>query len=560
MKKLDPITIEILWSRLISIIDEADITVMKTAFSSIIRDSHDYSCALFDRHGRLLVQATFTSPGHIGGMTICVRKITDIFPKGTLKPGDSLITNDPWLLAGHLPDIMVLTPVFYREKLVAFSGSVFHHSDIGGTIGGGNREVYEEGLNIPLCKLYNGGEQNQDIFNIIRANVRMSDRVIGDLRSQVAANHIVSSKLTEFLNELGWEDLDDLAEEIYSRTETSLRASIEKIPDGVYRNEDYVERPDTDEPISIKLALEVKGSDIIADFEGTSPQVNVGINCVYNYTFAYVYYSIKSVADPFIPNNDGSVRPMMVKAPEGSILNARFPAAVCARTSLGMLIPDIIYFALAKAIPEKVIAQSGSAPLWWLAFEGMRKDGTEFLVAPFFTGGQGANHAGDGVSCITFPANIKNNPVEITEGDSPLVCEKKEFRIDSGGPGKFRGGLGQELVFRVREGQIDPGKPVVESLIGGRTKYAARGLFGGLEGKKGEIYFNDRRIGWGKHHLMKSGDIVTYRTPGGGGFYSPMERDVDQVLSDVRNGLVSDESAKRDYGIIISDKRIEIDR
>jgi N-methylhydantoinase B len=492
--KLDPITIEILRDRLLAIVNEADVVATRTAFSSIIRDVHDYSCSLFDNQGRLLVQGTLVTPGHVGSMARCIKTIVDkdLINLKDLKPGDVFITNDPWLLAGHLLDVMILTPVFYHTKLVAFAATLFHHMDIGGTIGAGNKEIYEEGIQIPLLKFYEGGVLDQAVFDIIHANVRMADRILGDIKAEVAANDLMATKLSELLDELQWENISELAEEIFTRTESGTRAEIEKFPDGMYRGEGYIERQDCDEPIRIKVAIEIRGSNIHADFEGSSPQVNVGINSVYNYTYAHYVYAIKTLIDPLIPNNDGTLRCMTMSAPEGSIVNAKFPAASIGRTSVGLILECIIYRILSEAIPERVIAQSGSAPLWWITYNGTTREGHEFMNVLAMDGGLGARFNKDGISCLSFPANIRTNSIEMFEADTPLLCEKKELIGDSGGPGKFRGGLGQEVVLVVPKGSHGLTKPVVESAIAGRLKYPALGVLGGRNGSLSEIYINDR--------------------------------------------------------------------
>ncbi|RLA96131.1 MAG: hydantoinase B/oxoprolinase family protein, partial [Deltaproteobacteria bacterium] len=302
-RKFDPITLEILWRRLISIVDEADASVARTAFSSLLRDAHDYTCMFTDRHGRELAQGTFCTPGQAGAMSLGVKKIIHHFPLEEYRPGDVIIVNDPWLLAGHLNDICVLSPIFYKGDLVAFTACVFHHSDIGGRVSSDNREVYEEGLFIPPIKLYEAGKLNESVMEMIRWNVRTPEQVVGDIRSQVAANHVCSQKILEMMKEEGLDTLDDLAEEIIERTERSMREAISRIPDGVYPYEGVIEGAGGREDITVRLKVEVKGSDINVDFAGTSPQVNWGGNVVYNFTYAYVFMAIKSAMDPDIPIN-----------------------------------------------------------------------------------------------------------------------------------------------------------------------------------------------------------------------------------------------------------------
>ena len=308
--KFDPITLEILWRRLISVVDEADSTVARTAFSSLLRDAHDYTCMFTDRKGRELAQGTFATPGQSGAMALGIKNLVKKLPASSYKPGDVFITNDPWALAGHLNDVCVMSPIFYKGKIVAFTACVFHHSDIGGRVSSDNHEVFEEGLFIPLVKLYDGGVLNESVLDMIRWNVRTPDEVIGDIRSQIAANHVCAEKICQMLQDNDLDDLDDLADEVIGRTEKSMREAIGKIPDGIYRAEGIVEQMEGRADIVIKAAIEVKGSDIIVDLEGSSPQVDWGGNVVYNFTYAYVHMAVKSMFDPYIPNNDGCARPI----------------------------------------------------------------------------------------------------------------------------------------------------------------------------------------------------------------------------------------------------------
>ncbi|RPJ20114.1 MAG: hydantoinase B/oxoprolinase family protein, partial [Desulfobacteraceae bacterium] len=304
-RKFDPITLEILWRRLISVVDEADTTVARTAFASLLRDAHDYTCMFTDRKGRELAQGSFATPGQSGAMALGIKNLVTKLPAGSYKPGDVFITNDPWALAGHLNDVCVMSPIFYKGKIVAFTACVFHHSDVGGRVSSDNHEVFEEGLFIPLVKLYDAGVLNDSVLDMIRWNVRTPDEVIGDIRSQIAANHVCAEKICQMLQDNEMDNLDDLADEVIGRTEKSMRESIEKMPDGIYRAEGIVEQMEGRADIVIKAAIEVKGSDIIVDLDGSSPQVDWGGNVVYNFTYAYVHMAVKSMFDPYIPNNDG---------------------------------------------------------------------------------------------------------------------------------------------------------------------------------------------------------------------------------------------------------------
>ncbi len=358
-KAFDPVTLEILWRRLISIVDEADGAVARTAFSSLLRDAHDYTCMFTDRKGRELAQGTFATPGQSGAMALGIKDLIGKLSLEGYRPGDVFITNDPWLLAGHLNDVCVMSPIFFQDRLTAFTACVFHHSDIGGRVSSDNQDVFEDGLFIPLVKLYDGGVLNEGVMEMIRWNVRTPDEVTGDIRSQIAANHVCAEKICQMLEEYGLDGLDDLADEVINRTEKSMRQSISGVPDGLYAAEGIVEQMEGKEDIVIKVAITVDGSDIEVDLEGSSPQVDWGGNVVFNFTYAYVFMAMKSMFDPDIPNNDGCAAPLHMSAPEGSVVNCRFPAAAAARMQIGHFMTEIVYRAMAGVLPDRVFAGCG---------------------------------------------------------------------------------------------------------------------------------------------------------------------------------------------------------
>ena len=334
-QKFDPVTLEILWRRLLSIVDEADAAVARTAFSSLLRDAHDYTCMFTDRRGRELAQGTFATPGQSGAMALGVKKLVQSLPPDSFRAGDAFITNDPWALAGHLNDVCVLSPIFYQDRLVGFTACVLHHADIGGRVASDNHDVFEEGLFIPLVKLYDAGKLNNAVMDMIRWNVRTPEQVIGDIRSQIAANHVCAEQVCRMLAEHHLNSLDDLADEIVSRSERSIRESIAKVPRGVYRAEGVIEQMEGRADLIIKCAIEVDGSNINVDLSGSSPQVDWGGNVVLNFTYAYVHMAVKSIFDPDLPNNDGCAAPIHLIAPEGTVVNCKFPAAVAARMQIG---------------------------------------------------------------------------------------------------------------------------------------------------------------------------------------------------------------------------------
>ncbi len=555
----DPITLEILWRRLISIVDEADSSVARTAFSSLLRDAHDYTCMFTDRFGRELAQGTFATPGQSGAMALGIKNLVNTYPPDYYKPGDVFITNDPWALAGHLNDVCVMSPIFYKDQLVAFTACVFHHSDIGGRVASDNHDVFEEGLFIPFVKLYDEGALNQSVLDLIRWNVRTPDEVIGDIRSQIAANYVCSEKICQMLKDNDLDNLDDLSDQIIGITEKSMREEIEKIPQGVYQAKGIIEQTKGNADICINAKVEVKGTDIIVDLDGSSPQVNWGGNVVYNFTYAYVFMAIKSMFAPDIPNNDGCARPIKLYAPEGTVVNCKFPAAVAARMQVGHFMTEIIYRALSEVLPDKVIAGSGGTPAAMNVFYGRRKDGKPWHSVIIRGGGMGAGAKNDGNYVFIFPANGANTPVEIFENDTPLIVERRELLVDSGGPGKMKGGLGKREVFKIPDDDYAPIPPVNLGIQAGRYVYPAEGLFGGKPGRKGQFLVNGEPGNPYGLTQLKPGDVVTIDAPGGGGYGNPLERDPEMVLNDVIEGYVSIESAKNDYGVIIDPETLEID-
>lgn len=555
----DPITLEILWRRLISIVDEADSSVARTAFSSLLRDAHDYTCMFTDQKGRELAQGSFATPGQSGAMALGIKNLVTKLPLKTYKPGDIFITNDPWALAGHLNDVCVMSPIFYKNKVVAFTACVFHHSDIGGRVSSDNHDVFEEGLFIPLVKLYDGGMLNQSVIDLIRWNVRTPDEVVGDIRSQIAANHVCAEKICQMLKENDLENLDDLADQVISRTEKSMREEIDKIPDGTYRAEGVIEQMKGQQDLVIKAAVEVKGGDIIVDLDGSSPQVNWGGNVVYNFTYAYVFMAIKSMFGPDIPNNDGCAKPVKLKVPEGTVVHCKFPAAVAARLVIGHYITEIIYRALSKVAPNKVIAASGGTPAQMNVFYGKRSDGRSWHSVIIRGGGMGASSTSDGNYVYIFPANGANTPIEIFESDTPLVVENRELLADSGGPGRMKGGLGQREVFRVPDDKYAPIPPINLGIQAGRHVHPPEGLFGGKSGAKARFLVNEDPGNPFGLTQLKPGDVVTIEAAGGGGCGDPLERDFEMVESDVIEGYVSLESAREDYGVVINPQTLKID-
>jgi len=552
---IDSILLEVLWKRLISIVNEQAAALIHSSFTTLVREAGDLSAGVFDAQGRMLAQAVTGTPGHINTMANCVRDhVVPRFPIDTLNAGDTLITNDPWAASGHLFDQTIVTPVFYKGKGIGWFASTCHAMDIGGlTMGGDATEVFEEGLAIPLMKLFKEGEPNEDLFDIIRANVRVPNEVIGDIYAQQAGNMVGSRKLIEMMDEYQLDNLGELSNLILDRTEKSLRDAIQKVPKGTYQSAVTIDG--FDDPVTIHCKVMVNDRDIVVDFEGTSPQIKRGINVVMNYTHAYTTYTLMCAIAPDIPNNEGAFRPIKVIAPEGCILNCKRPAPVSARHLIGHFVSQPILNALSNPIPNNVIAD-GSAGLWNTMIEGeLNKDGDLFAYIYFSAGGMGARPYRDGLSATAFPSGITGVPAEVIESVAPIRMHKRELITDSGGAGKFRGGLGQEMILEVLTGL-----PAIHSCMYDRTRFPASGYHGGLSGTAGEVVLSTGHHPHPKsRYVIQPHQTVTLRLPGGGGFYSPLERDPARVLDDVRQGYVSLESAKENYGVIIDEDILSID-
>ena len=547
----DPVTLEILWRRLISIVDEADASVARTAFSSLLRDAHDYTCMFTDREGRELAQGTFATPGQSGAMALGIKGLVAKLPEDSLHPGDVFITNDPWALAGHLNDVCVMSPIFHRHVLAGFTACVFHHADIGGRVASDNHDVFEDGLFIPLVKLHDAGVVNEAVLAMIRYNVRTPDEVIGDIRSQIAANHVCAEQVCRMMADHDLQSLEGLAEEIIGRTRKSMQEAIAALPDGVYRGAGRIEQMEGKPDVEIKASVQVSGSEILVDLDGSSPQVNWGGNVVFNFTYAYVFMAIKSMLEPDIPNNDGCAAPIHMKAPEGSVVHCRFPAAVAARMQVGHFLTEVVYRALAPALPDRVLAGSGGTPATMNVFYGRGADDSPWHSVLIRGGGMGASLDHDGKHCYIFPANGANTPVEILENDTPLLIERRELLRDTGGPGTTRGGLGRRVVFRVPDDETAPRPPVYLGIQSGRFQRAPEGLFGGGEGSLASFQINGE--GGNPYGLtqLQPGDVVVMDAAGGGGCGDPRERDPELVGRDVLAGYVSVDAARQVYGVVV---------
>lgn len=548
MEKYNPVTLSIFWDKLISIADESFASMIRSSFSPIVRDAMDCVSMIFDKTGRSVAQAWSGPPSFIGTLPFTLSYILEEFPAETLKPGDALALNDPWMGTGHLNDFSVVEPVFYDDELIAFSGTVSHLPDIGGIMWSAvARSVYEEGLWIPPIKLMEEGERNEDVFRIIRQNVRAPHQVIGDIMSNITACTVGGALITQFIKEYKIPDFYLLASQIVNKTEEAIKSEVRKMPKGEYVREFDIEG--YEEPHRIVCSVEIKGEEIVIDYEGTSEQAERGYNSPIPYTRSYSLYGLKSVIDPNTPNNYGTITPFTVKAPLGCILNPEPPAACAARHRTGWFTSIAVWGALAQAVPDRVPAEPGLfAPP---AYTGIDAKGQSFAATASAesSGGTGAHSDGDGINTTGSPTVVANTPVEIVEATWPLFVETRTLRPDSGGPGKYRGGLGGYGVTRI----VNP-SPIRIAFKTSRFEFPACGISDGKPGSIRELYINDERVHGLHMYVLKQGDKVIQKDAGGGGFGDPFERDIEMVVEDVKNGFVSLKAAKEQYGVVIDIK------
>ncbi|WP_460452418.1 hydantoinase B/oxoprolinase family protein [Alsobacter sp. SYSU BS001988] len=514
---MDGVELEILWSNLIGIVTERSKALQRIAFSPIVREAGDLACALFDLRGRMVAQANTGTPGHINSLAFAGAHLVRLF-EGQCEPGDVLITNDPWLSAGHFFDITILTPIYDGERLIAHIGSTIHHTDISGYgIGAGARDVHEEGLWIPPLKLYERGVPNPVLHAIIGRNVRTPDAVFGDLAAQVSSGHAAAEHLIALCRRHGIDDIEALSDEIIQRSEYATRDAIRKLRPGVYHGESQFDVPGG-QVITLKTAvtIDAEKGGITVDFEGSTMQMPMGINVVLNYTHAYSTFAIRSCLNPELPNNTGSLAPIEIKAPLGSIVNCKYPAPVNARHVVGMYVPMPILKALHQVMPERVLAE-GSGAVWTIQIQGKKPDGEPFTSSMFnYSGGMGARATKPGPSATCYPTGVAAVPIEILEAAMPIVFERKELRLGSGGAGRSAGGDGQIIQFRMLTDQ-----PWLLNAVPSRLDSGPDGVGGGMPGKAGRFQINGRDVSEPRKLTMQADDVVLLETPGGGGFGSP---------------------------------------
>ncbi|MBI1731969.1 MAG: hydantoinase B/oxoprolinase family protein [Gammaproteobacteria bacterium] len=509
------IELEILWSNLISVVSEQARALQRIAFSPIVREAGDLATALFDADARMVAQAVTGTPGHINSLGNAAGNMIDMIPSEELAPGDVLITNDPWKSAGHFFDITLLTPIFRKRRLIAYCGSTIHHTDIGGYgIGAGARDIHEEGLWIPTLKLYERGRPNKTLHDMIRRNVRTPDAIFGDLAAQVSSGRMGGDRLNALCDRYNLKDIAKLSGEIIARSDRATRAAIRKLPAGTCHGETSFDVPGGD-VITLKTAvtIDTRRGEIMIDFAGSSGPSRHGINVVMAYTHAYSTFAVRSVLNPELPNNFGSLAPIKVKAPPGCIVNAAYPVPVNARHVVGMYVPFPILKALATIMPERVLAE-GSGAVWTMQIQGRDKDDAPFTSSMFnYSGGMGARFGKDGLSATCYPTGVAAVPVEVLEASIPLEFTCKELLRGTGGNGKYRGGDGQRIGFRVRSG-----REWHLNAIPSRLRLRAEGLLGGEAGAAGSFLINNEIVIDAKKRLMQPDDEVLLHTPGGGGF------------------------------------------
>jgi N-methylhydantoinase B len=552
---LSQIHVQIMWSRLVAVVEEQAQTLVRTAFSTSVREAGDLSAGVFDTDGNMLAQAVTGTPGHVNSMAIAVKHFLDAFPLDTMKEGDHYITNDPWLTCGHLHDLTVVSPTFLQGRPVGLFASTVHVVDIGGLgMGPDGRQVYEEGLAIPLMPLARQGRFNEDLLRIIRANVREPLQVEGDVYALAACNDEGSRRLIDMMEEFGIGNLDRLGEHIIEISRAATLDAIGRLTPGMYKNS--LTMDGYDRPITLAAAMTIGPQGIHVDYAGTSPASSHGINVVMNYTLAYTAFGVKCLVAPEVPNNAGSLAPITVSAPDGCLLNVKRPRAVAARHTVGHMLPDVVFGCLHQVMAGGVPAE-GASSLWIpQIYGGADVDATEDQAAPesppfstviFHCGGAGARPGKDGLDVTAFPSGVRTIPVEATEAVAPVMFRRREFREGSGGAGRYRGGMGQVIEL----GGAD-GRPIALLCNFERIDNPAKGRDGGATGAAGHVrLMSGRPIRAKGRQTVPGGDLIRLELPGGGGFGDPTRRDPEQVATDVADGIYSRETATQDFCVAL---------
>jgi N-methylhydantoinase B len=553
MKTLDPIDLGIAWDRLIAITDEVLQSIVHTAFSVGVREAWDLACVLFDAQGRSIAQATLSMPAFIGTAPLTMAHMLKRFPAQEWAEGDVVATNDPWLGTGHTPDLCLAQPIVHRGRLVGFVMTISHLPDIGGAgLSVTNTSLYQEGLILPVCKLHEAGRAVPLLRELITANVRTPDLVFGDIGAGIAGGALAARRVSEFLDEAGFDDLQALADGIIQRSEAAMRAAIADIPDGRYAHRIEVET--VDDRVALACTVAVTGDTMCIDFEGTGPMAHHAVNVPACYTEAFARYAIKCMTVPGIPNNLGMLQPIAVRIPEGCILDAQRPAATGGRHTVGWFIVPLLHGALAQAIPQRVQADAGMASLFIGLVDKVNAHAAAAMIHPgtrqalsvqyFLAGGLGGMQGLDGRATTPSPTNNAVVATEIWEAETGVRVEHRRLLPDSGGPGTFRGGLGQEAALTNASSQT-----VTLFLFGLRTEIPAQGLLGGRSGSPRRYHVNGQPIPPKGRLDLQPGQTLTVTEAGGGGWGDPRHRDPARVHEDVQRGFVTPAAALRDYGV-----------
>jgi N-methylhydantoinase B len=542
---LRAIRMQVMWNRLIAVVEEQAQALLRTAFGHVAREAGDLSAGVYDIGGRMLAQAVTGTPGHVNTMAAAVGHFLDRFPVAAMRPGDVFVTNDPWLGTGHLFDFVVVTPAFLGERPVALLASTCHMVDVGGIgFSADAKSVFEEGTLIPHLRLRSGAGLNEDVLAIVAANSRNPVEVRGDILSLVSCNDVGVDRLIGMMAEFDLVSIDDLARHIVDSSREATRQAIRRVPEGRYRCDMNLDGYDT--PIRLEAEMTVRDGEITVDYAGSSPASAFGINSPKCYTDAYTVFGLKCAIAPAVPNNAGSLEPFRVLAEPGSIVDPRRPAPVTARHVVGQMLPDMAFGCLARAMPDTVPAESAGS-IWVLAMASAARGGnaTRFNVMNVGLGGVGARPGKDGLSTTAFPSGVGTIPVEITEDQSPLVFWRKEYLPDSGGPGTHRGGLGQVIEI----GNSEEAPFTISAATFDRMRFPPRGRDGGKDGRAGAARLTSgAALATKATHTVPAGDRLVVELPGGGGLGDPRERSRERIESDLAAGLVTPAGAASDYG------------
>lgn len=559
----DPITMQVIRYTMEQVADEMGYTLVRTARSTIIKEIVDISCAVFDRYGNTIAQAHH-APMLLTGFEIPMRSLRAQFTDDQLDDGDVIVFNDPYLGGQHVMDLVTIAPVKIGAELVGFVGSIAHHADMGGAapggVAGGLNEIYLEGLRLPMVKLYKKFQEDPELFGILRNNIRVPEKTLGDIRAQASADFVGVRRFKEVYARYGGEVLQKSMEMLLDYSERRIREGLKALPDGTFSGTDFVDDDGrTEEPIKLQVNIHKRGDEVTVDFEGTARQVQGNINCPIATVHAAVYYALIAVVDPHVPPNSGCYRPFTIEAEPGLIVNPRMPAAVGARTNTTQKITEAMMLALSTAAPERVMAGS-HGNITNCGFSGYYPEsGKRFVYIDIQGGGAGARPTKDGRDGQdSHLARFRNTPIEAVELEYPVRVERYELLPDSGGAGKYRGALSVRRDIRVLIDNVSFAR------YGDRQRFAPFGLFGGKEGSMGKFVLNpgtpeERPLKSKGLDYLQAGDVVSLRLPGAGGYGDPLERERAALLADLRDGKVSLESARDDYGLIIDPETLTVD-